>query len=130
MQCTLLFLGDTLNSGLGNPLTIHGSFTYTCLSGCTATEENGPAEIKILKEGTELATWTAEWLWHIVCGLNCRYNGVGLEGHVLGALAAANGKGEFSIEGATVNKESGFLCPSTSGLDVTTEPLTNTYIST
>jgi len=130
VQCAALFLGDTLNSGLGNPLRIHGTFTYTCLSGCTATEENGPAEIQVLKEGTELAAVTGEGLVHVVCGLNCRYNGIELEGHGLGALASTNGKGEVSIAGATVNKESGFLCPATSALDIVTEPLSTTYIST
>jgi len=125
VQCEALFLGD---AEPGAPLIIEGTFSYTCLSGCTATEENGPAEIKVLKEGTELAVVTGEGLVHVVCGLNCRYNGVGLEGHGVGALTAGNGKGEVSIEGATVNKESGFLCPSTSELDITTEPLSTTYI--
>jgi hypothetical protein len=128
VECEALFLGDTLNSGEGNPLIIHGTFAYSCLNGCTAEEENGPAEIKVLKEGTELATVTGEGLVHVVCGLNCRYNGVGLKGHALGALKAANGKGEVTISGATVNKESGTFCPSTSKLDITTEPLTATYI--
>src|SRR6185295_13168274 len=127
-----LFLGDALNSGLSsaiknkkgeiigyNPLIIHGTFTYTCLSGCTATEENGPAEIQVLRTGAEAAAVTGEGLVHVVCGLNCRYNGVGLEGAGTGALAAANGSGEVSIEEAVVNKESGFLCPSTSKLDIT-----------
>jgi len=130
VECEVLFLGDTLEGGLGSPLKIHGTFTYTCLNNCTATEENGPAEIKVLKEGTELAKITGEGLVHVVCGLNCRYNGVGLAGHGKGALSAANKKGEVTISGATVNKESGFLCPSTSKLDITTEPLEATYIST
>src|SRR6185295_20225190 len=127
VECSALFLGDVEEEGA--PLIIEGTFSYTCLSGCTATEENGPAEIKVLKEGTELAVVTGEGLVHVVCGLNCRYNGVGLTGHGLGALAAANGKGEVSIGEAVVNKESGFLCPSTSELDITTEPLSTTYIA-
>src|SRR6185295_15011550 len=126
VECSALFLGDVEEEGA--PLIIEGTFSYTCLSGCTATEENGPAEIKVLKEGTELAVVTGEGLVHVVCGLNCRYNGVGLEGHGLGALTAENETGEVSIEGATVNKESGFLCPSTSALDIVTEPLSATYL--
>ena len=126
VQCSALFLGNVEETG--SPLVISGNFTYTCLSGCTATEENGPAEIQVLREGSELAVVTGEGLVHVVCGLNCRYNGVGLEGHGLGALAAANEKGESSIEGALVNKESGFLCPSTSELDITTEPLVETFV--
>jgi len=128
VECEVLFLGDTLEEGSGAPLKIHGSFTYTCLNGCTAEEENGPAEIKVLKEKTELATVTGEGLVHVVCGLNCRYNGSGLSGHAKGALSAANEVGEISISSATVNKESGFLCPSTSKLDITTESLEAIFI--
>ena len=126
VECEVLFLGEVTETG--SPLNVSGNFTYTCLNGCTATEENGPAEIQVLREGTELAAITGEGLVHVVCGLNCRYNGVGLAGHGLGALEAANEVGEITIEGATVNKESGFLCPSTSKLDITTEPLTATYL--
>jgi len=126
VECEVLFFGETL--GTGAPLIIHGEFKYTCLNGCTAEEENGPAEIKVLKEGTELSKVTGEGLVHVICGLNCRYNGVGLAGHGLGALTAANGVGEVNISKAVVNKESGFLCPSTSTLDITTEPLEATHI--
>src|SRR6185295_3055899 len=128
VECSALFLGDALNKGVGSPLIVKGNFSYTCESGCTATEENAPAEIEVLREGAELAVVTGEGLVHVVCGLNCRYNGVELEAHALGALEAANGKGEVTIEGAVVNKESGFLCPSTSELDVVFEPLQKTYI--
>ncbi len=129
VECEVLFLGDALNGGLGSPLLIHGTFTYTCLSNCTATEENGPAEIKVLKTGTEKAAVTGEGLVHLVCGLNCVYNGVGLEGVGLGALKAANKKGEVTIKEALTNKESGTFCPSTSKLTIRTAPLPTLYIS-
>jgi hypothetical protein len=129
VECEALFSGTTLNGGLSNPLIIHGTFSYSCLNGCTAEEENGPAEIKVLKTGTELAEVTGEGLVHVVCGLNCRYNGVGLKGHGLGPLLVGSGNGRVTISGATVNKESGTFCPSTSKLDITTTPLTATYIS-
>jgi hypothetical protein len=130
VECEVLFLGDALNSGVGTPLTIHGTFTYTCLNACTAEEENGPSEIHVLKTGTELAEVTGEGLVHVVCGLNCRYNGVGLKGHGLGPLLVGSGNGRVTISGATVNKESGTFCPSTSKLDIKTAPLPNTYIRT
>jgi len=78
-HCQHLILGDALNSGLGNPLIVHGSSTYTCLNDCTATEENSPALWYFLKIGNEEANVTEEFLLHAVCGFNCRYNGVGLE---------------------------------------------------
>jgi hypothetical protein len=130
VECEALFLGDALNGGLSNPLVIHGTFTYTCLNGCTAEEQNSPAEIKVLRTGTELAEVTGEGLVHVECGLDCVYNGVGLKGHGLGPLLVGSGNGRVVISGATVNKESGLFCPSTSKLDITTTPLTATYIST
>ena len=129
IECDVLALGDVLNSGLGNPLVIHGTATFTCLNGCTATEENGPGEARVLRTGTELASVTGEGLVHVVCGLNCRYNGVGLEEIVLGALLAANGLGEGSAIEQETNKESGTFCPATASVDGTGAPLTATYIS-
>ena len=128
VECAALFLGDTLNGGLGSPLVIHGNFAYTCLNGCSATEENAPAEIKVLKTGTELAAVTGEGLVHVICGLNCKYNGLELEGHALGALSTGN-NGRVTLNEQETNKESGTFCPSTAELDITTEPLTTTYIS-
>jgi len=129
VECEVLFLGDTLEGGLGSPLKIHGTFTYTCLNSCTATEENGPAEIKVLRDGTELAKATGEGLVFVSCGLSCRYNGVGLSAHVKGALTATNGTGEIRISGQILNKESGFLCPKPSTLDIALEPLEELYLT-
>jgi hypothetical protein len=129
VECEVLFLGDALNSGVSNPLVIHGTFTYNCLNGCTAEEEFGPAEIKILRLGTELADVTGEGLVHVECGLDSTYNGVGLAGHAKGALVATNKLGEVVITAATTNKESGLFCPSTSKLTITTAPLSATYVA-
>ena len=71
---------------------------------------------------------TGEWLLHMVCGLNCRYNGVGLEAHALGALTTGN-NGRATLNEQEMNKESGTFCPATAEFDITTEPLTKTYIS-
>jgi hypothetical protein len=136
VKCDVLFLGDTLagvpNDAGTSPLIIHGSFTYSnCNNSCTATEENGPAEIKVLKEGSELAKVTGEGLVHLVCSgfINCRYNGTGLKGHGLGPLTSSETNGSTTLSEQTTNKESGALCPSTAKLDITTTPLEPTYIA-
>ena len=133
VECDVLFLGDGLigASGLpsGAPLIIHGTFTYTNCGGCTAVEENGPAEIKVLKEGHETSKVTGEGLVHVTCsGLNCRYNGTGLVGTGKGSLLSAETNGEVSLVKQSVPKESGIFCPSTSELTITTTPLLKTDI--
>lgn len=130
IECDVLFLGDAL-AELAEPLVIHGSFTYSnCNNGCTITEENGPAEVRVLKTGHEAASVTFEYLIHLACSfLNCRYNGVGLEWHTLGPLLSTEVNGESSIQEQTTNKESGSFCPTTLKLDIVTTPLSATYIS-
>jgi hypothetical protein len=136
-KCDVLFLGDAL-SGLANPLVIHGTFTYeNCTLGgssCTWTEENGPAEIKVLKEGHETAKVTYEYLVHQVCGksIDCSYIGVGLASTAKGPLLSAQtpDNGEVSLSEQSLTKETGgFLCPKTSKLDITTTPLSATYVA-
>jgi RHS repeat-associated protein len=131
VECNVLFLGDAL-SGLASPLAIHGTFTYTNCGSCTIEEENGPAEIKVLKEGHETAKVTGEYLFHVECGgfIDCNYNSAGLKGTAKGPLLSTQKNGEVTISGQTTNKETGgFLCPATSKLDITTTPLGATYIS-
>ncbi len=128
VECDVLFLGDALSEE-GAPLAIHGSFTYTNCGSCTVAEENGPAEIRVLREGHETASVTGEGLVHVTCsGLNCRYNGVGLKGTAKGPLLATETNGEVSLTEQSTNKESGLFCPSTSKLTITTTPLSATYI--
>jgi hypothetical protein len=138
-ECNVLFLGDTEEAtGEGATFTVTGTFTYTnCVLGgssCTATEENSPAEIQVLKEGHETAKVTGEGLVHLVCGksIDCSYNGVGLVGTARGPLLSAQtpDNGEVTISEATTNKETGgFLCPKTSKLDITTTPLVATSLT-
>jgi hypothetical protein len=128
VECDVLFLGDTLSES-GAPLVIHGTFTYTNCGSCTATEENGPAEVKVLKEGHEAGSVVGEGLVHVECsGLNCRYNGVGLKGAAKGPLLSTETNGEVSLVKQLTNKESGLFCPSTSELTITTTPLSATYL--
>jgi hypothetical protein len=139
MLCTRLFLGDTLSSR-GSTITVHGSNTYTNChfenesSSCTFTEESGPGEMKLTKEGHETASVTFEFLLHVVCSgfIDCSYNGVGLKGTAKGPLLSAQtpDNGEVSLSEQATNKEAGgFLCPKTAKLDIVTTPLSATYIS-
>jgi hypothetical protein len=137
VECDVLFLGDTLNSGLGNPLIIHGNFTYSnCEGGCTATEENAPTEIRVLRTGTELATVTSgtgagAGLVHLNCFafFNCRFTGAGLTGHGLGPLTSSELNGSVTLTGQETTRESGTFCPEKALLDITTTPLEKAYIS-
>jgi hypothetical protein len=138
VECkVVLFLGDTKNAaketkGLANPLRIEGAFTYKeCNNSCTVKEEEGPAVILVLKEGSELATVTGEGLVHLTCFfgfINCKYNGEGLIGHGLGPLTSAQENGSVDIEEQETHREAGG-CPETAFLDLTTTPLEKTYIS-
>jgi hypothetical protein len=133
VECNVLFLGDTLSS-LANPLVIHGSLTYTNCSTCSnkeaGAEASGSPGIKVLKLGHETADLTANFLIRVVCGpLDCTYNGVGLKGTAKGPLLATQANGEFSFIKQTMVKELGFLCPEIAQLDITTTPLTATYIT-
>lgn len=136
-ECNVLFSG-TLSTTLANPLVISGNFTYSNCelggSSCTLTEENGPAELKVLKEGHEAAKRTLEYLVHLQCGtfIDCSYTGVGLIATVKGPLLSAQvpDNGEASLSGQETTKETGgFLCAKTMKLDITTTPLVATYIS-
>ncbi len=140
VKCDVLFLGDVLTTGLlakvasKEELLISGKFTYAnCNNSCTATEENGPAHINVLKEAHELAAVTGKGLVHLVCGafINCRYVGTGLKGHGLGPLLSGEKlpNGATQISEQSTAKESGSLCPSTAKLDLVTHPLEPIYIT-
>ncbi len=134
IECDVLFLGDGLinpETGLpsGSPLIVHGTLTFTNCGSCTLTEENGPAEFKVLKEGVETGSVVGEYLVHSECsGLNCRYNGVGLKATAKGSLKSTETNGEASLTKQHLNKESGIFCPSTTELTITTTPLLPTDI--
>jgi hypothetical protein len=136
-ECDVLFSG-TIATKLANPLVINGSFTYTnCKlggSGCTLTEENGPAVIKVLRESHETAKVTFEVEVHVVCAgfIDCTYNGENLIATAKGPLLSAQvpDNGEASLSEQTLTKiAGGFLCPKTAKLDIVTSPLVATYIS-
>jgi hypothetical protein len=131
-ECNVLLLGDVLAAS--DPLKIHHTITYTnceLLGGaCTATEENGPAEIEILKEGHEKAKVTYTYLFHLVCGasIDCSYTGTGLVGTATGPLLSTQKNGDVTISGQKTAKEvGGFLCPKEAKLDITLTPLWPVY---
>ena len=139
-ECNVLFLGDTSEpTEVGTPLVVTGNFTYSNCelagSNCTATEQNGPAELEVLREGHETAAVTGKGLVHLVCGktIDCSYNGTGLKGTAKGPLLSAQvpDNGEVSLSGQETTKEvGGFLCPKTAKLDITTSPLVETSLTT
>jgi hypothetical protein len=134
-ECIVLF-ASTKVGGAGKPQVLEGNFTYdNCLlngSTCIATEENGPAEIKVERTGPETANVAGEGLVHLVCGtsINCSYNGTNLVGVGKGRLISTQPNGEVSLSEATVTKEpGGFLCPKSAKLTLTMTPSAATYIS-
>ena len=131
IECNVLFLGDALNSGLGNPLVIHGQFTYTsCNNFCKVKEETANATIEVLKTASELASVTGEGLVNVTCPfINCNYVGTGLEGHGLGPLTSSQANGSVVLTEQYTEKESG-SCPEEAFLTLTTTPLSAPYIST
>lgn len=129
IECDELFLGTILLPGPETEI-YHGTITKTNCGSCSVTEENGPAEIKVLTTGHETAKVTGEWLMHVNCSsINCRYNGVGLTGTAKGPLLSTQTNGEVSIQEQTINKESGIFCPSTAKLDSVISSLSATYIT-
>lgn len=126
VECNVLFLGKVESANnLGSPLAIIGNFTYTNCGGCEVEEENGPTEIKVLRESHETASVTGEGLVHVNCPglINCSYNGVGLKATAKGPLLATQENGEVIISEQTTNKETGgFLCPKKAKLDITMTP--------
>jgi len=129
IECAVLFLGEAIGES-SEPLLMKGNFTYTsCTSGCTFTEENGPAIIEVLKLGHETADVTGEFEVHLSCGgLNCYYNGEGLEATVLGPLLSSETNGEVSIQQQELHLVKGLFCPSGTTLDIRITPLSATYI--
>lgn len=132
VECDGLFLGDA-RSSLASPLILDGTVTYTnCANKCAVTEENGPAEVKILKTGHESASLTFKLLLHVVCGasINCSYIGEGLTGSLTGPLLSITANGEFKVEKQAVKKDSGgFLCPPNATIDVSGTSLDAIYIT-
>jgi len=129
VECDVLFLGDT-TKGTSKPLVITGTFTYTNCGSCTVEEVGGGVEIKVLRLGHETADVTGEGEVHVNCsGLNCTYNGEGLLGTGKGPLLSSETNGSVVITEQVAKKVSGLFCPSTSKLDITTTPLSATYIA-
>jgi hypothetical protein len=133
-ECNALYLGDT-TAASGEPLILKGTFTYSnCTLGgssCTAKEENGPAEIKVKETAAETTEVTGEGLVHVVCSgfIDCSYTGTGLKGTGKGPLTSTQANGEVTLtEQSTAKEAGGFLCPKTAKLDITTTPLSKTYV--
>jgi hypothetical protein len=133
--CDVLFLGEAYQGTTEGSVLVQGNFTYTnCLdekpNTCTVTEESGPVNITVLKEGHETAKVTGEGEVKVVCtGISCKYNGEGLVGTGKGPLLSSETNGEVSIVEQTTKKVSGLLCPATAKLDIKTTPLVKVSLS-
>jgi RHS repeat-associated protein len=134
VECNTLFSSTKIGKA-GTVQTIEGNFTYSSCersgSSCTATEENGPSEIKVEKTAAETAKVTGEGLVHLVCGsaIDCSYNGVNLIGTGKGPFLSIQENGEVTISEQSMTKEvGGFLCPKTAKLDITVSPLSPIYL--
>ena len=131
IECKVLFLGDA-SPTLGNPLLVTGKFSYlNCTTGCLIEEVGGPATLKVLRLGAELADVTSKGEVKMTCifgFIKCVYNHDGLLGHSLGPLTSAEPNGEVRLEEQSLRKVSG-TCPTLTKLDILLTPLTATYIS-
>lgn len=128
VECDVLFLGDEVEEA--ETLELEGEFTYTNCGSCEINEENGPSIIKLLYTEHETGAVTEEGLVKVVCGgfINCAFTSTSLLGTAKGALLSTQKNGEVSIQGQTINKEGGLLCPKTNKLDITTTPLKSTFV--
>jgi RHS repeat-associated protein len=128
VECDVLFLGNTVEP-LGEPLFILGNLTYTSCGSCTVEETGEGVLVEVLKLGHETADVTGEGEIHVNCsGLNCYYSEEGLLGTAKGPLLSSETNGQVQILEQKVTKVKGLFCPSTSKLDITTTPLSATYI--
>jgi hypothetical protein len=130
VECNVLFLGEVISpNGLDALLAIDGNFTYTNCGSCTVEEVGENTTIVVRKAGVEEASVIGEGEVHVNCsGLNCYYNGVGLEGVAKGPLAAKEKNGEVAISKQAVKKVKGLFCPAAAELDIVATPLAATYI--
>ena len=140
VTCSVLLLATTL--GLGNPLVIHESFTYSgCVrhksgggtENCTVAQLSASVLVDLLKLGHELADVTyLSGEWQVKCGffINCTYSGEGLEGDIRGPLLFfEETESGGLLDEATLEKVGSGLCPIEAKLDITTATLGNVYIT-
>jgi len=138
VKCAVLFLSTSVGAEAA-PLIIKGNFTYSgCFrkkifggeEACTVTEKNGPVEIKVLRTSHETGEVTGKGEVEVKCGtvIECVYNGEGLKGTAKGPLLSTQTNGEVTLSEQTTHVVSGAFCPETAKLDITTTPLSATYI--
>jgi HPt (histidine-containing phosphotransfer) domain-containing protein len=84
--------------------------------------------IEVLRTEAEKATLSGSGEVNVQCGINCTYDGEGLEGTSKGALSAPT-NGESSTSEAITHHVGGGICPETSRLDIKMTPLVKTYIA-
>ena len=127
IECNVLFSSTSVGSS-GSPQIIQGHYTYTNC-GCTFREVAGTtATIEVLKEGHETARVTGEDEIEVSCfGMECIYNGEGVEATAKGPLLSKQANGEVMLLEQVVHWEGAF-CLAKVKLDIDFEPLSATYI--
>jgi len=139
VKCAVLFLSTSVGA-LGAPQSIEGKFTYSgCFrkkifggeEACTVTELNSPVKITVLRTTHETGTVTGEGEVEVKCGsaIECVYNGENLTGTAKGPLLSTAANGEVTLTEQPTHAVKGAFCPETAKLDITTTPLTATYLS-
>jgi hypothetical protein len=128
VECNVLFESTSVGA-LGAPQEIEGHFRYTNC-GCTVRERAATtARLKVLRTGHETASVVGEALIEVNCfGIVCTYKGTGLEGTAKGPLLSTEPNGEVVLSEQEVTG-TGSFCPARGKLDITTTPLSATYIS-
>jgi hypothetical protein len=130
VECNVLFSSLSVGA-LGSPQTIEGHFTYSSCGICSVHEATGTTStIEILRTGHETAEVTGNGEVSVSCFfINCTYDGEGLNGTGKGPLLSAGTRpnGEVSIQGQETHPVAG-PCEEAGFLDLTTTPLSATYI--
>jgi hypothetical protein len=135
VECNVLFSGEVLSDTTNGPAFVSGNFTYTtCLfkgAACEVKEVSKSSSLTILKEAHETGTAKLKGEFSVKCGfsINCTFSEESLAGVAKGALLSTLANGEVSINGAAIKKITGVICPKEAKLDMTTSPLTKTFLA-
>jgi len=128
VEYNVLFLGEAAEE---SGSVFNGKFSYSsCNNFCSVKEETElGSTISFLRTGTELAEVSGGTEVHLNCPfVNCVYRIGIIEGHGLGALTSSSANGSTVISEQEIESVSG-TCPEKMLLDLTTTPLTKTYLT-
>jgi hypothetical protein len=129
--CEALLEGEVL--ALDDPQLIHGLILYSLCHtsskmACVAKDLGEGTLLSVLKTDPELAEVTGLLVTLYQCGsfFHCAYSTENATAHALGALEAPNG--HITMAAGSLQKVSGFLCPSEAKLGWLFQSLSPIYI--